>query len=376
MKKEHDLDFENALSKGSGRKSNQRMKAYLIMQYLLQNSDEEHPVKIDDITGYLQDVCGIYAERRSVYKDIKEINVVHLMLQDGCTFDEAKDELSDDDSLALIQYKHLHGFYVKDQNRSVSPLEARLLAECIYSSKFIPKGREQQYIDMVCSSLSSYQRERVNHEVFLLDRVSTLNRYTLQNIDTIKETLPPNEPQKLKFYYLKYTLQNSAPKLTDRRGGKEYTVSPYAMLIDNGYYYLLAIDERYKEKKLRTFRIDRMRSVKILSEPRTVTEETKELDLQDYTRRVFSMYGGKRERVTIRFVKSLLDVAVDRFWTQDVIYSQMDDDHIAVTVSVEISDQFFGWLCGFRHKVKITAPDWVVNDFSKYVKSLSDWYQS
>lgn len=369
-------DLQNNASSSSGRKSNQRMKTYLIMQYLLQNSDEAHPVKIDDITGYLEEVCGIDAERRSVYKDIKAINIVHLMLQDGCTFDEAKDELSDDDSLALIQYKHLHGFYVKDQNRSVNPLEARLLAECIYSSKFIPKGREQQYIDMVCASLSKYQKGDVDHEVFLVDRISTLNRYTLQNIDTVKEALNPSNPQKLRFCYLKYTLQNSAPKLTDRRGGKEYTVSPYAMLIDNGYYYLLAIDERYKAKKLRTFRIDRMRGVKIVPETRTVTEETKELNLQDYTRRVFSMYGGERVRVTLRFVKSLLDVAVDRFGTQDVIYSQIDDDHIAVTASVEISDQFFGWLCGFRRKVKITAPDRVVNDFSEYVKSLSDWYQS
>ena len=374
MKKES--GFESTPSSGHGRKNNQRMKAYLIMQYLLQNSDEEHPIKIDDITGYLQDVCGIDAERRSVYKDIKEINTVHLMLQDRCTFEEAAALLSDDESLALIQYKHLHGFYVKDQNRSVAPLEARLLAECIYSSKFIPKGREQQYIDMVCSSLSSYQKEQINHEVFLLDRVSTLNRYTLQNIDTVKEALPPNEPQKLKFYYLKYTLQESAPKLTDRRRGKEYVVSPYAMLIDNGYYYLLAIDERYKEKKLRTFRIDRMRGVKILSEPRTVTEETKELDLQDYTRRVFSMYGGKRERVTIRFVSSILDAAVDRFGTENVIYSQIDEKYFTVTTTVEVSEPFYGWLCGFGNKVKILSPQWVVDGFAAHVQKIAQKYQS
>ena len=88
-----------------GRKNNQRMKAFLVLQYLLKNSDDAHPAKIDDITSYLQVNCDIDAERRSIYKDIQEINIINLMLMDGCSFTDAEQALAEDADLALIAYK-------------------------------------------------------------------------------------------------------------------------------------------------------------------------------------------------------------------------------------------------------------------------------
>ena len=57
-----------------GKKPNQRMKHFLVLQYLMQETDQDHPATVEDITEYLKSQ-GIYAERRSVYKDIKEINI-------------------------------------------------------------------------------------------------------------------------------------------------------------------------------------------------------------------------------------------------------------------------------------------------------------
>ena len=48
---------------GHGKKNNQKLKPYLVLQYLLRHSDENHPINAYDITSYLQDDCGIYAER-------------------------------------------------------------------------------------------------------------------------------------------------------------------------------------------------------------------------------------------------------------------------------------------------------------------------
>lgn len=366
-------DFE-----GCGRKNNQRMKAFLVLQYLLKNSDEAHPAKIDDITNYLQDDCGIAAERRSVYKDIQEINVVHFMLADNCTFAEAEQALAEDDSLALIAYKKRKengGYYVQEKNRSLSFENARLLAECVYSARFLSQKEKQQFIGLVSDSLSEHQASRLAHDVILLDAQSTMNPQTLNNIEKIKNALS-GDGCKIKFQYWKYEIRDSIPKPTERRGGNSYVVSPYAMVIDNGNYYLRGIDERFQKKELRVFRIDRMRNVKLLQEPRTETEETKDLDMHDYTRHVFSMYGGKRERVTIRFVISALDAAVDRFGMENVVYSQIDKEHFTVTATIEVSTAFYGWLCGFGKKVKVIAPDWVADDFSAHVHKVAEMYQS
>lgn len=41
-----------------------------------------------DIIGYLEG-CGISAERRSIYRDIEDINRIMLMLQEDIDLDEA-----------------------------------------------------------------------------------------------------------------------------------------------------------------------------------------------------------------------------------------------------------------------------------------------
>ena len=64
--------------KGKGRKDNQRMKAYLVYEYLMRNTDANHVATGKEIAEYLQE-CGIAAERRSIYKDIDEINKAILL---------------------------------------------------------------------------------------------------------------------------------------------------------------------------------------------------------------------------------------------------------------------------------------------------------
>ena len=56
-----------------GKKTDQKMKPYLVYEYLMRNSDENTVVKTEDIIDYLRS-CEISAERRSIYKDIDEIN--------------------------------------------------------------------------------------------------------------------------------------------------------------------------------------------------------------------------------------------------------------------------------------------------------------
>lgn len=59
---------------GHGKKPNQKLKTYLVLQYLMKYSDEGHTVSAEQLVGYLMETCGIYAERRSIYNDIKEIS--------------------------------------------------------------------------------------------------------------------------------------------------------------------------------------------------------------------------------------------------------------------------------------------------------------
>ena len=59
-----------------GRQQHQKMKPYLVLQYLQANTDENHSVSASEISGYLEEILGINADRRSIYSDIDEINAV------------------------------------------------------------------------------------------------------------------------------------------------------------------------------------------------------------------------------------------------------------------------------------------------------------
>ena len=153
--------------------------------------------------------------------------------------------------------------------------------------------------------------------------------------------------------------------------GADYVVSPFQLLINDGNYYLLAFDG----KKIIPYRVDRMKDVQRTGEPREGQAEFDKIDIRTYTQRVFSMFSGKKKRrVTIQFLFTLLDTAVERFGTRDAQYSMVDDKHFTVNAEVEISDQFFGWLLGFGKRAKILYPDDVVEDFRAYLDKVREMY--
>ena len=88
-----------------GKQINQKIKPYVVLQFLLKFSDENNVCSAFDIIAFLED-CGLSAERRSIYRDIEEINKVSLMLENECSIDEAEEMLLDDedDELKLVVY--------------------------------------------------------------------------------------------------------------------------------------------------------------------------------------------------------------------------------------------------------------------------------
>jgi len=126
MWEKYRAEREKNQSKGPkhGKQVNQKLKPYVVLQYLLKYSDENNTKSAYDIVGYLEN-CGISAERRSIYKDIEDINRIMLMLQEDIDLEEVdmmiaeaedsgeEDEIND---LKTILYdKHKKGFYVRQR---------------------------------------------------------------------------------------------------------------------------------------------------------------------------------------------------------------------------------------------------------------------
>lgn len=367
----------------NGRKANQKMKPYLVYQYLLRETDEAHVIGAAAICEYLQSL-GIDAERRSIYKDIEAINDMLWLLdnKDNYDFDEGLDYVieqakEDGDYFEVILYdSHKKGFYVSERKYLASDI--RLIAECIYSSRYISQYDAERLVNIVKEFISNKEAEDIKTDALVTNRVKTINKSTLTNVSTIYDAMSsyihgePHKPEKISFKYLKYDISNLDQQI-ERNQGKVHVVSPFKLIINDGNYYLLAFSDDNQD--MRTYRIDRMKSIKRLGVPRDGKSEFNKIDLRTYTQRVFSMYGGEKERVTMRFRMGLLDTAVERFGRKDTRYLKLDDYHFQLEADVEISNQFYGWLCGLGTGVQILAPHKVVVGFSDYMEEILKRYK-
>lgn len=362
-----------------GKRNNHKMKPYLVLQFLLKNTDENHTQSAYDIIEFL-DEYGITADRRSIYNDIDEINMVNLAFEQDYTLEEAQAVLDADeyDKEKLILYdKHQKGFYIKQRHFDLDDI--RLLAECVYSAKFVAEGQAKRLVDVVCEFVSEHQAERIKHNVFLTDRVKTTNKGVLNMISTINDAMSTkidgtaHTPEKISFKYLKHTLDDINEQV-ERNHGERYIVSPFHLLINDGNYYLLAYDDI--KCKMLTFRVDRMKDVKRAKMPREGEKVFNEFNLKSYAKRTFSMYGGEEKRIELEFIPSLLDTVIERFGTSsDVHYSKSGKRRYKVLTKVAVSPQFFGWLVGLGKNAQILYPEEVREQFAKYIDDIQMIYK-
>lgn len=367
-----------------GKRDNQKLKPYVVLQYLLKYSDENNVKSAYDIIEHLAD-CGISAERRSIYRDIDDINRIMLMLREDVDLDAVEEMLAeaeasgDEETLnelkTVLYDKTKKGFYVRQRKFTLDDM--RLLAECVYATKFIEEGKAKRLVDVICDFVSEEQATTIRHNVYLPDRIKTDNKSISNNIAAINSAMSrhwdgqPHTPEKISFQYMKHTLDDLGKQVPRRRGAR-YKVSPYQLMINDGNYYMICFDDRFR--RIAHYRLDRMKDIRFTGEPRVGEEAFEAADIKSYPRRMFSMYAGKVKLVEIRFANGLLDAVVDRFGTKDVQYSRVDGDHFSITTRIDVSDQFFGWLVGIGSGAKILYPEEVIEEFLVHIDKIKMKY--
>ncbi len=365
-----------------GKRDNQKMKPFFVMEYLLQNSDENNRLTADQIRDALIIKYDISSNVRSIYDDIKEINKAFYLLNNADetgTMEAAAAALEEDlyDEEKLIAYSHSkpRGFYVK--NRKLELDEVRLLAECIYTSKFITQKEADRLITVIKDLTTLKNAEQIKHDVVVSDRIKTTNKSVVNSLSIINMAMSlkidskQHTPEKISFQMLTHTMADKEKPLPRKT---KYVVSPYKLIVNDGNYYLLAFED--KSQKMKTYRVDRLKSVSLTGESRDGEEAFKAIDMSRYLNATFSMFNGKPEYVKMIFINHLLDTVMERFGTKDVIYSKEDDRHFSISAKVYISDQFYGWLCGLGKRVKIISPDYVAEDYKAYLDKISKMYDS
>lgn len=152
---------------------------------------------------------------------------------------------------------------------------------------------------------------------------------------------------------------------------KRYVFNPISMIWSRDNYYLLGYDDKHEGAS--RYRIDKMEDVRVEEESRVEKEEFKDFDPDAYRKQVFSMFGGRLEKVTIRFDPELLGDIYDKFGT-DLRIQKTADGMFRTTFEIQVSKTFFVWVVGTLGKVKIVEPANVKKEFNAFVEQIMENY--
>ncbi len=307
---------------------NQKLKIFYILDYLQQNSHQNHPVRAAELLSMLERQHNIVCDRKTVYSDIAAlqdygVDIVSLPGKNG-------------------------GYYIASRNFELP--ELKLLIDAVQSSRFLTEKKSRELIEKLCSQCSIYDARLMRRDVLVSGRVKSMNETIYYNVDAIQEAIAQNK--QISFRYFDWGLDGKR-----RYRDRDYQASPYGLCQDNENCYLLAHSPRHG---VTSYRVDRMSDIQSTADLRTPCPELTGKALVEHANRLFQMYSGETTTVKLRFHRSLINVVIDRFG-RDTMLIPDGGEHFVFTVNVAVSPMFLSWVIGFGAKAKILHPQSVAD---------------
>lgn len=315
------------------------------MKILLEKSDENHMITVNDIIDELE-AYGVSAERKSVYTDID------LLISFG---------------LDIICEKGRANMYFVGSREFELP-ELKLLVDVVQVAKFITHKKSYDLIKKLEKLTSTYEAKELHRQVIVNDRVKIENENIYYNVDAIQTAIKLKK--KVEFKYFEYTVEKS---IDYRYNGYTYSVNPFALTWANDNYYLITFNDKYKN--ITHYRVDRMDDVKVSECDRVEPDNIESFNVAEYTNKVFGMFSGDTSKVVLRFSNSLINVVIDRFG-KDVFIRNKTEETFDISIDVVGSSTFYGWLFMFGTSVEIIEPADIREAFSKYLDDVQALYKS
>ena len=325
--------------------SNQKFKLYRLAQIMQEQTDEEHYITMPEIMKELAKY-DITADRKSIYNDLRDLSVLGIEVEgepDG----------------------NRYHYHVVD--RAFELPELKLLVDAIQSSKFITEKKSNALIKKLETLVSKYDAQKLQRQVFVSGRIKTMNESIYYTVDAIHNAISADK--KIKFQYYQW---NEKKEMELRHSGAWYHISPWGLSWNNENYYLVGYDS--EEEKIKHFRVDKMLHIKLSKESREGNEHFKKLDMADYAKKSFGMFGGKERTVKLLVKNNLAGVIIDRFG-KDVMMIPADNEHFTVSVDIHVSKQFLGWVFSLGENIKILGPDDVVEMMNGEIGRLVGQYK-
>lgn len=303
-------------------------------------TDEDSPMSGPEILEYLE-AHGVPANEKTLRGDI---------------------ELLQDLGLDIVKVVSRPNRYFWGDRR-FQLTELKLLIDAVSSSRFITRKKSTELSKKLSGLASENQRKQLRRQLQPTNRVKSANEGIYYMVDTINVAI--NQKRKIAFRYNDYS-----PELKPvlRGGGEVYELSPYALLWNEDYYYVVGWSD--KHGNVSTYRVDRMVQPKVTED--VAVKPPEGFNIDDYSKPIFDMFEGpERVAVKLEVRNDLAKYIVDRFGTK-LETRQISDDRFEVTVEVSLSPTFYAWIFQFGGDIRILSPVKAVAEIMDMANKLID----
>lgn len=323
-----------------GQNATQKISLLALYEILQQNTDEETSMTTQEILAALKE-RGIEVSRKTLYEDIRTLNSYGYEI--------------------MCEKSRSNRYYIA--NRRFEKTEVQILMSAVGSEQFLTDKKTSVLMQKLCELLGVTEAEQVQSVISVRDDKSN-NERIYYNIDAVTTALL--EKKKLSFLYFNWDVNG---KRTYRKDKYRYVVNPLGLVCSEEKLYLICFHDRYNDAA--NYRLDRMDEVQVEQKEITHKKEFENFDIAEYKKEQFGMFAGDKETVTLVFPKELIQIAADRFG-QDIKTVSVGNSEYSITVTVQITKNFFAWLTAFEGRVKIESPSSVREQYEQFLKKITE----
>ena len=342
--------------------SNINKKKYMVfdlVKILREHTDRLHPMKQKELVDRLHE-AGYSTDRSTVRRTITDL-VLDPESRIRSVSNTAHDEKDSD-------YETYYSGLYYDQE--FSDAELRWLIDGILYSRNVPHEARKDLLEKLCNLGNAHFRKNLNlNKIRRLAADEPVNPELFENIDRLGRAIDANRKVSLQYKYM------GADFALHSRGGSEHLLNPYAMVIRNGFYYLICNNDNHDT--LTVYRIDRMTDVEIRKEAARPVREIRGYhegwNLQEFMEHNANMAFGDPVRITFTSTERGVPIIIDAFG-KGVEFTERKDGLYDCVVRVPAFDMklFAMQHCGF---IRVTGPQELADEIRADLEKALDSYR-
>lgn len=319
-------------------KNDDRLRPLYLYSLLLRHTDEDHPLSTKQLQDMMLEEYGIHMHRTTVNSNVDILR--------AAGFD-------------VMSRRSRSMLYYLDSRQFELP-ELKILIDAVESSKFITGGKSCALVDKLTSLTSRSNAEKLKRNLHVSGRAKSANEKGYYIVDAINQAI--NDGKRISFQYMDY---DAKKKLVLRHGGAAYVVSPFTLIWNGDYYYLVAYD--HAQNEVHHYRVDRIaKSPEILETAADPIPE--DFDVARYSKEIFQMFGsGEAVEVKLICCNDAMNGLVDKF-SLNFKTRKYDEKHFLATVKAYPSPTFYGWIFQWNGKIIIQGPNDVLEGYKAMLR--------